>query len=179
MNKESGFTLVEVIVSLIIVGIMAAIAGMGIVTGTRGYIQTKENVHTTQKAHLAMTRMKRELMELTNIAARNDTDPWVIFDNPTGRLAIAKVGDTVEMFFNLAPTQTTLPAGGDLLVDDVQSLSLNYFKGSAAWLAADDIDLLSAIQATLVLRRKDGSGQDMSFATTINPRNTNNFGGTR
>jgi prepilin-type N-terminal cleavage/methylation domain-containing protein len=177
MNKTSGFTLIEVIVSLIIVGIMAAIAGMGIVTGTKGYIQTKENVHTAQKAHLAITRIKRELMELTGIAAKNDAQPWVIFDNPTGRLAIAKVADTLEMYFNLGPTQTTLPADGDLLVDNVQSFSINYFKGPAPWLVTDDIDLLSALQATLVLNRNDGSGQTISFATTINPRNTNNFGG--
>jgi prepilin-type N-terminal cleavage/methylation domain-containing protein len=177
MNKESGFTLIEVIVSLIIVGIMAAIAGMGIVTGTKGYIQTKENVHTSQKAHLAMTRIKRELMELTGIAARDDAQPWVIFDNPTGRLAIAKVADTLEMYFNLGPTQTTLPADGDLLVDNVQSFSINYFKGTNAWQLTDDIDLLSALQATLELTRNDGSGQTISFSTTINPRNTNNFGG--
>ncbi|MHC4458234.1 MAG: PulJ/GspJ family protein, partial [Planctomycetota bacterium] len=177
MNKESGFTLVEVVVSLVIAGILAAIAGMGIVTATKGYIQTKENTHTVQKAHMAMTRIKRELMELTNIAAKDDGQPWIIFDNPTGRLAIAKVGDTIEMFFNMAPTATTLPGNGDLLVDNVQGYSISYFKGANTWQVADDINLLSALQTTLVLTRNDGSGQNITFSTMINPRNTNNFGG--
>jgi len=43
MNNESGFTLIEIIVSLVLVGMMAAIAGMGIVTGTKGYLLAKEN----------------------------------------------------------------------------------------------------------------------------------------
>jgi Tfp pilus assembly protein PilX len=130
-----------------------------------------------QKVQLAMTRIKRELMELTAIAARDDGQPWVIFDNPTGRLAIAQVGNTVEMFFNLGPSQTTLPADGDLLIDNVQSLSISYFKGTDSWLLTDDINLLSALRATLVLNQTSGSGPALTFATTINPRNTNNFGG--
>ncbi|MGD2272708.1 MAG: prepilin-type N-terminal cleavage/methylation domain-containing protein, partial [Desulfobacterales bacterium] len=177
MNKESGFTLIEVVVSLIIAGIMAAIAGMGIVTATKGYIQTKENTHTVQKAHMALTRIKRELMELTQIAAKDDGQPWVIFDNPTGRLAIAKVGDTIEMYFNMAPSATTLPGDGDLLVDNVQSFSISYFKGANTWQVTDNINLLSALQATMVLTRNDGSGENITFSTAINPRNTNNFGG--
>ena len=56
MRKDAGFTLIEVVLSLIIVGMMAAIAGMGIVTGTKGYVMARENAHIAQKAQLAMAR---------------------------------------------------------------------------------------------------------------------------
>ena len=94
-THATGFTLVEVIASLLIVGILGAIAGMGIVTGLRGYMQAKENGHLAQKAQIALTRINRELMELTDVIARDDgADPWVVFDNRLlGRQAIAKVGD--------------------------------------------------------------------------------------
>ena len=68
---------------------------MGIVTGLRGYMQAKENGHLAQKAQIALTRINRELMELTDVISRDDgADPWVVFDNRLlGRQAIAKVGE--------------------------------------------------------------------------------------
>jgi prepilin-type N-terminal cleavage/methylation domain-containing protein len=81
-THATGFTLVEVIASLLIVGILGSIAGMGIVTGLRGYMQAKENGHLAQKAQIALTRINRELMELTDVIARDDgADPWIVFDN--------------------------------------------------------------------------------------------------
>ncbi|MBW1821185.1 MAG: prepilin-type N-terminal cleavage/methylation domain-containing protein [Deltaproteobacteria bacterium] len=58
MRNETGFTLIEIVVSLVLVGMMAAIAGMGIVTGTKGYLLAKENSHMAQKAQLAMAYSK-------------------------------------------------------------------------------------------------------------------------
>ncbi|MCE5263472.1 MAG: type II secretion system GspH family protein, partial [Deltaproteobacteria bacterium] len=40
--SSRGFTLIEVVVSLILVGIMAAVAGMGIVQATQAFIFTRE-----------------------------------------------------------------------------------------------------------------------------------------
>ena len=178
MNNESGFTLIEIIVSLVLVGMMAAIAGMGIVTGTRGYLLAKENSHMAQKAQLAMARIQRELMELTDIAARRSDPAFIIYDNTSGRHAIAIDGTTINMFLNLGPTQTTLPGWdqSDILVDNVHNFNLFYYEGSNPW-GGVDINLLSAIRVDLVLGRSDGSGDTVTFSTTVNPRNTNNYGG--
>jgi prepilin-type N-terminal cleavage/methylation domain-containing protein len=178
MRNESGFTLIEIVVSLVLVGMMAAIAGMGIVTGTKGYMLAKENSHMAQKAQIAMARIQRELMELTAIAARRQADPeFIIYDNTTGRHAIARddTDNTIKMF-DLAPGATTLPVGGDILVDNVNNFTLNYFQGANVW-GGVNIQLLSAIQAVFALDRSDGSGNTVTFTTTVNPRNTNNYGG--
>jgi prepilin-type N-terminal cleavage/methylation domain-containing protein len=177
MRNESGFTLIEIIVSLVLVGMMAAIAGMGIVTGTKGYLLAKENSHMAQKAQLAMTRMQRELMELTDIAARQSDPAFIIYDNTSGRHAIAVDGTTIKMF-DLALTATILPSmdQGDILVDNVNSFTLSYFQGTNIW-GGVDIQLLSTIKADLALDRSDGAGNTVTFTTTVNPRNTNNYGG--
>ncbi|MBW1821186.1 MAG: hypothetical protein JRI92_05375, partial [Deltaproteobacteria bacterium] len=65
---------------------------------------------------------------------------------------------------------------GDILVDNVNNFTLSYFQGTNPW-GGGDIQLLSAIQADLALDRSDGAGNTVTFTTTVNPRNTNNYGG--
>ncbi|MBT8374891.1 MAG: prepilin-type N-terminal cleavage/methylation domain-containing protein, partial [Deltaproteobacteria bacterium] len=176
MKNQSGFTLIEIVVSLILVGMMAAIAGMGIVTGTKGYLFAKENSHMAQKAQIAMARIQRELMELTGIAATQVDPAFIIYNNITGRHAIARDGVHVKLY-NLAANATNIPVdAGDILIDNVNDFTLNYFQGANSW-GGGNIQLLSAIQANLVMDRTDESGETVTFTTTVNPRNTNNFGG--
>jgi prepilin-type N-terminal cleavage/methylation domain-containing protein len=180
----AGFTLIEVIASLVIVGILGAIAGMGIVTGMRGYLQAKENGHLAQKAQIALTRINRELIGLTDVIARNDgADPWVIFENrcPLARRGIAKVGSTVRLY-NLSAGSTDLSGvTGDTLIDQIDSFSIKYYEGANPnWVIGDDIDLLSSVEVNFVLRRKEGRKGEAGtvlFSTIVNPRNTANFGG--
>ena len=61
MLNEKAFTLLEVIISLVLIGILAAIAGMGLVKITEGYVFSKKNAETVQKAQIAMARIVKEL----------------------------------------------------------------------------------------------------------------------
>ena len=179
-NPESGFTLIEIIASMVIFGLMLTLAGMGIVMAAKGYVITKESAHMSQKAQLAMARINRELMEINAIAARVDTqpDPYIIYDHIDGRRAIAKGGDTIKMFFNLGPAQTTLPAfsDGDILIDDVTQFILTYNKSdSNPWVfGTDDIKELSSVDVVVVMSREDSDVGDKTFSTTVRPRNTGN-----
>ena len=158
MNREAGFTLIEVVVTLVLVGIMAAVAGMAIVQGVQGYVFARENATTTQKAQLAMARMSLELLELTDVttAAGNQ----IVYDRDSGSHTITFASGIVTI-------------DGDVLVDDVDSLSLSYWKsdGTTAWVqGTDPIGDLSTIQIVLVLSRPDTDIGTISFTTTIHPR---------
>ena len=59
--SNRGFTLIEVIVTMILVGIMAAVAGMGIVSATRAFIFAKEAAEISQKSQLAMNRITKSI----------------------------------------------------------------------------------------------------------------------
>jgi len=180
INRESGFTLIELIASLVIFGLMFALAGMGIVMAAKGYVITKESAHMAQKAQLAMARINRELMEITAVVAAvgSQPDPYIIYDHIDGRRAIAKGGNTIKMFFNLGSSQITLPAfsDGDILIDDVTQFTLTYYKSdSSAWVfGTDEIKELSSVGVDIVMSREDSGVGGKNFQTTIRPRNTRN-----
>ena len=175
LKKESGFTLVEIIVSLILAGIMATAVGMGIVSFTKGLMLARESSHIAQKSQLAIARLNRELMEITDIAAKDDTqpDPHIIYDNISGRHAIAKDGSVIKMFFDLPSGATALPDSGDYtLMDNVDRFELNYYKDYQAdpkvnWvLGTYEIKDLTAIKIKFTLNGVDGD-----FETIVFPRN--------
>lgn len=180
MNRESGFTLIELIASMVIFGLLFTLAGMGIVMAAKGYVITKESAHLAQQAQLAMARINREFREITAIAAKVDTapDPYIIYDHIEGRKAIAKGSDTIKMFFNLGSTQTTLPAfsEGDTLLDEVTTFTLVYNKkDQTAWVfGIDDIADLSSIDVEIAINRPDSDIGEKTFSMTVRPRNTRN-----
>ena len=168
MKKQAGFTLIEIIVVLIIGGIMMTVAGMAIVTGLKGYFFARDNASITQNAQLAMTRLSRELMELTNVTTAE-----------TSRITFSRLGlsnsqtiyldlnyDTIKIVSGIAAS------GGDILVDRVNNFALGFYNSSdALWVEGfDDIQDLSYITIALDLERTEGS--IISFSTTVNPRNT-------
>jgi len=168
MKKQAGFTLIEIIVVLIIGGIMMTVAGMAIVTGLKGYFFVRDNASITQNAQLAMTRLSRELMELTNVTTAE-----------TSRITFSRLGlsnsqtiyfdlnyDTIKIVSGIAAS------GGDILVDRVNNFALGFYNSSdALWVEGfDDIQDLSYITIALDLERTEGS--IISFSTTVNPRNT-------
>jgi len=168
--RESGFTLIEVIVSLIIVGIMTAVAGMAIVTGIRGYVFARDNTVISQKARMAVARMGRELMELTDVTTADASR--ITYKRPDG-------GGVITQTIYLDPIDDVIKISakddggdGDLLIDRVSSFTLTYCKEMGNWVAgADDIQSLDAVKIDLDLTRSDG-GADVAFSTTVIPRNT-------
>ncbi|HBO83882.1 MAG TPA: hypothetical protein DD641_02655, partial [Deltaproteobacteria bacterium] len=172
MKKRAGFTLLEVIVTLAIAGIMAAVAGIAVVSGVNAYLMAKNNTAISQKAQLAMARISRELIELTDVTGTAADS--VIYQNTQGSRAIARVGNYIKILDGSAlPTPDT----GDILTDNVQTFTIQHYKGSQLWVqGADNIQLLSAIIVSLVLRHPT-AGSSLTFSTTINPRNNQNVGG--
>lgn len=174
MKKESGFTLIEIIVTLVIVGIIATMAGMGIVSGIKGYVFAKGNAAMTQKSQMALARVSRELMELVDVTtAQSSQVTYSRFDFDSGNI----ISQTMYLDSGLVKIASgSTPSGGDTIVDDVGSFTLTYYKGTNTWQTADDIQLLSSIRIVIGLTNP-GGGSDISFSTTVTPRNNKNAGG--
>ena len=177
MKNKAGFTLIEIMVSLVLVGLIAAISGTAVITATRSYLFARENDAITQKAQLALNRLNREFIELSDTRDANST--CVVYESPYGRRAIASVGGAIRYFSDYA-SAICPTSGGDILVDGVQSFSILYNpnpNGTASlWSQGQDIRNLFALNVLLVLARPDTGGA-VSFYTTVSPRNNNNSGG--
>lgn len=186
MGKPSGFTLIEIMVTLVIVGILATVAGTALVAGINGYLSAKENDAMAQKSQLAMARLSRELTEFTNLPSpgSNAKASSIVVERLSGTgtsavtrtVAIGLDGQSVKI---KEDSEGTTPdfRQGDVLIDNVSSLAFNYYRGASAWSpASDDPRLLSGIRIQLVLNRPD-AGTTVAFSTTVHPRNNGNFGG--
>lgn len=175
-RSQKGFTLIEIIAVLVLVGMMAAFVGIGLVQGVQGYVFARENAVTTQKAQAALTRMARELILINNIYTSQSNG--IAYTNIVeGDRAVALVGSEVRI-----KDGTTLPTSvtGDILIDNVNSMTFSYFadrSGTTIWNVGMGMKALALIRIDLVLNRQDSGVAPVSFFTEINPRNNGNLNG--
>jgi len=178
---------------LVLLGLLTAIFGMGLVAAMKSHEFSRANVQLSQKGQLAMARITRELMELTQIEAIANTtageDPYIVYnrllvgnDQTVGRFAIHfnPVDRTIRLYTGLTispPLNNFTIAQGDILLDGVAAFALTYFQGSDAWAWGSDPRLLSSIGISLQMQRPDDPARTQSFSTVVYLRNTNNFGG--
>jgi prepilin-type N-terminal cleavage/methylation domain-containing protein len=117
LSDGKGFTLVEVIVSMVLIGVMAAIAGMGLVVVTRGYVFSKQNADTMLKSQVAMTRIVKEL------GAIQSTD--TISSATNASITYTKDG-VAGVSHTISQTGNNLQIDGVTLIDNVTAFSLAY-----------------------------------------------------
>lgn len=173
-SNEQGFTLIEVIVTLILVGITAALAGMWIVSIANGYIFAKMNASTIQKGQLAMARLSKELSAIQSISL-TPTPPngtSITFNrvdsiNASGiPITISYDNNSKTLIFNVNGT------GNNTLADSVSAFNLNYCDDnltsstscSSSWSTTKRI-----IEVTLTL--KGANNTPSTFTTRASPRN--------
>jgi prepilin-type N-terminal cleavage/methylation domain-containing protein len=149
-TREKGFTLVEVIVALVLLGIVSAIAGMGLVVLAHGYLFSKQNATMVDKGQTAITRIVKELGDCT-VTAGTATS-----------VTVRRQSDGTSHTFSWAgaagaPLLLTDP-GNDIavLTDNVASFSLAYYDNGGSIVAATAASL-SQVQSTLQLIAADNS----------------------
>jgi prepilin-type N-terminal cleavage/methylation domain-containing protein len=130
MSNETAFTLIEVIVSLVLIGVLAAVAGMGLVKITEGYVFAKQNSEAAQKAQIATARIVKELSaaEKASAAATAITAAGsnsVTYTRRESAGSATFITNTIDVSGGTVRVQVGAAAAATL-IDNVTALALVY-----------------------------------------------------
>src|SRR4030042_134696 len=148
---EKGFTLIEVIVTLVLVGITAALAGMWIVSVANGYIFTKMNANTVQKAQLAMTRLAKEFAAIQSVNASTTNDTQITYTRADASgsqvsVNVSSTGNAVKIL-----QMDVNNTGNNTLTDAVKTFTLEYCDDVTSLCLPNWTQTSRIIKITLVL----------------------------
>ncbi len=118
--RSRGFSLVELIASLLLMGIIGGIWGLGMVQVIGGFLHSRQNAEAFMKGQMGMTRMAKEL----RMASALGTDPAPGADD----ISFVRTDDgrDREIRINHDPGAGTVNLNGEVLVDDVRRFFLTY-----------------------------------------------------
>jgi prepilin-type N-terminal cleavage/methylation domain-containing protein len=132
------FTLVELIAVLLIIGIVGAVATVGLGAATRGFSQGEIRTDRAQKTQIAMQRLIMELRFVMRDATSGDLLLTVSDDGH--RIDFATRRDGTVHVFQL--TSSELRLDGKVLMDHVSEFDASYSAASgelAFSLTVDDL----------------------------------------
>lgn len=158
-NRQHGFTLIEIIAVLLLVGMLAATVMVSLVPMVQGLAQVQTNTETAQKARLAMARIERELTTISDLPAIGTASITYRFLFPVSEDAYMDVQRTLSWDGAGNPVELD----GVPLVDNVADFELNYVAGPP-----------EAIDVVLVMNNSAGTD---AYTTRVVPRNILNGGG--
>lgn len=118
LYNKNGFTLIEIIMSLVILSIVGVFASMWFMTMINGYILTKSNADTIQNAEIILARLAKELSSTTSITE----------GKKTSLTFLSKSTNPVDQSLTLSWASGTpnLSLGADLLANKISSFNLKY-----------------------------------------------------
>ena len=160
LQKEEGFSLLELILVLALLGIIGLVGTMGFVRFSQGFVFARDTNAVTAKGQLAMTRLVKEMQSLS--AASTTTPTRIAFTALRGGAeedyVVELVGTTLVL--------DNLVLGNQVLVDRVSGLVFSYHtdynSSASAW--SPDTRL---IDIHLTLNGPDNTAIDLQTRVTL------------
>ena len=141
-TRQNGFILVELVVTLILVGFISAFVGLFLHTGINGFLASKRNSEAALKAQFALDRLSVELRRLQSL-------PTAPVANTSIRYHSRDFVGTRRISYNTGTRTISLsPDDGATwypLLDQVTSFNL-----SLTYADMDQLDSDEEIQAILI-----------------------------
>ncbi len=175
-NARRGFTLIEAIVTIVVLAIIGSIASLIILNAVDGYTDAATTAQLHIEASTAMDRIVRELRKVPLDGGAAGIAPDI--NDVTSTSITWGANSEVSLSGNKLQITTTGPPLGDIL-DDVTAFSIQTYDEDNAALGATltgaACDPIRRIELDLTLQRGDVS---TSLRTKLFVRSTMSGGGT-
>ncbi len=160
LKQEAGFTLIEIVVTLVLVGILSVFAGLFMTTFLNGYFTVKNNSDTAMKAQMALDRISLELQDISPLSSTVVSPVSVL--TPDALITYTNRAGAVRTIKFVSPNIYLSTPTNNILIDHVQAFQLSATYRNVYNVAADDVAFID-IGFTV-------SGYNPPFSTRIFPR---------
>lgn len=161
MRRPCGFTLIEIIVTLVLLGLLGATVFGFMGQAVRGFFIARDALEITQKAQIALNRMRIELtyLDKNNVSASSSSAI-------TYQTNISGATSTDTIAFDAANSRITF--NGVTLIDDVGGLTFSYYNDPSDTTPASSYQASTTLVGiTLVML--DSDGNTATFTTRVVP----------
>jgi len=136
MKTDKGFTLIEIIVVLVLIGILAVGASLFLITGVNGYLFAEKNSETIMKVQNALERLSLEIRDATAITSPTSSTPATSlnYNITEGTTSVSKTVALGSNILTITGYPTTTPSTTPILLDNVAA---NGFSISVVCLELD------------------------------------------
>lgn len=161
MRRQAGFTLIELIAAIVLMGFIAIFASIFISTGVRGTLTARQTQENALKAQIALDRIAIELRDINGGPGASNTAPIVTATSIQYTSSATALSGTRTLAYTGTTTRTiTLtPASGGTaytLVDGVSACTMSFTGTTTS----------ATITVSFSLTNAPGS-----FTITVKPRN--------
>jgi prepilin-type N-terminal cleavage/methylation domain-containing protein len=164
IRSQRGFTLIEIVVVMIVLGIMALMGSFGLERAMDGYNLARENSQISQKAQNALDRLA---IELSNIPFNGGLGRYTISAGTAGSLTYTATFGGANEVHTISQVGDQLRLDNQPLTDLVigNGLQFTYLNAGGTTLGGGTDPALRMIQISLSLR-----GPRVNVTRTFNTR---------
>jgi prepilin-type N-terminal cleavage/methylation domain-containing protein len=123
-HKTNGFTLIEVVASLVILAVVVGIGTLFLENVVKGYGFARSHAHLAQKGQTALMRLVGDFCRIQGIDASSGANTITYTADFSSEGAIAVESHTITVGVS---DPTTLLYDGDVLIDRVSTFALKYY----------------------------------------------------